>query len=166
MSLSELIDTDDMHPIDLVETLAQHHAWDFDRVTDDQIAMTVEGQWRSYSLTLAWSGPDETLRLICTYDMDLPDARLPDMLAVAHLANDLCWAGGFTFWTAQRLMVWRYGLLLSGGVGASPEQVEAMLTAAVEACERFYPAFQLVAWADRTPEEALKIAIGQAWGRA
>lgn len=166
MSLSELIDTDDMHPIDLVETLAQHHAWDFDRVTDDQIAMTVEGQWRTYSLTLAWSGPDETLRLICTYDMDLPDARLPDMLAVAHQANDLCWAGGFTFWAAQRLMVWRYGLLLSGGVGASPEQVEAMLTSAVEACERFYPAFQLVAWADRTPDEALKIAIGQAWGRA
>ena len=46
---------DDLHPIDIVETLAEHHAWEFDRVTDDQIAMAVEGQWRTYSLTLAWS---------------------------------------------------------------------------------------------------------------
>ena len=31
------------------------------------VAMAVEGQWRTYSITLAWSGFDETLRLICTY---------------------------------------------------------------------------------------------------
>jgi hypothetical protein len=57
MSLSEdFAAMDDLHPIDIVETLAEHHAWEFDRVTDDQIAMAVEGQWRTYSLTLAWSG--------------------------------------------------------------------------------------------------------------
>jgi len=64
MPLSEDLLSDEIHPIDIVETLAQHHAWEFDRVGDDQIAMAVEGQWRSYSLTLAWSGRDETLRLI------------------------------------------------------------------------------------------------------
>ncbi len=48
MSLSEqFMDVDDLHPIDIVETLAEHHAWDFDRVADDQIAMAVEGQWRT-----------------------------------------------------------------------------------------------------------------------
>ena len=48
MSLSEDYATmDDLHPIDIVETLAEHHAWEFDRVTDDQIAMAVEGQWLS-----------------------------------------------------------------------------------------------------------------------
>ena len=46
---------DDIHPIDLVEHLAEHHDWEFDRVADDQIAMAVEGQWRTYSITLAWS---------------------------------------------------------------------------------------------------------------
>jgi hypothetical protein len=56
MSLSEdYAAMEDLHPIDIVETLAEHHAWEFDRVTDDQIAMAVEGQWRTYSLTLAWS---------------------------------------------------------------------------------------------------------------
>ena len=44
---------DDIHPIDIVEVVAAHHHWDFDRLADDQIVMAVDGQWRSYSLTLA-----------------------------------------------------------------------------------------------------------------
>ena len=53
--LDHYIHSEEIHPIDIAETVATHHAWDFDRLADDQIAMTVEGQWRSYSLTLAWS---------------------------------------------------------------------------------------------------------------
>lgn len=158
--------SDDVHPIDIVETLAEHHAWEFDRVGDDQIAMQVEGQWRSYSLTLAWSGRDETLRLICTFEMEPPAARMAALYEILNLANDMVWSGGFSYWEPQGLMVWRYGLLLSGGQTAAPEQVDQMIRAAVAACERFYPAFQLVAWADRRPEEALKLAITQAYGRA
>lgn len=158
--------SDEIHPIDMVETLAEHHAWEFDRVGDDQIAMSVEGQWRSYSLTLAWSPSDETLRLLCTYEMDPPPARLPALYEVLNLANDMVWSGGFTWWPQQALMVWRYGLLLTGGQLAASEQIDQMIHAAVAACERFYPAFQLVAWADRAPADALELAITQAYGRA
>src|SRR5699024_10460775 len=73
---------DDIHPIDIVETLALHHDWDFDRLADDQIAMAVEGQWRSYSLTLAWSAREEVLRLICSFDLDLPEEKLPALYEV------------------------------------------------------------------------------------
>ncbi|MEZ5751168.1 MAG: YbjN domain-containing protein [Paracoccaceae bacterium] len=158
--------TDTIHPIDIVESLAQYHAWEFDRVADDQIAMAVEGQWRSYSLTLAWSHNDETLRLICTFDMEPPDERLGAFYEVLNLANDMSWGGGFTYWAQQRLMVWRYGLMLSGGQIAAPEQIDQMIQTAIAGCERFYPALQLVAWAERDPSEAIKLAIAQAYGRA
>lgn len=166
MPLAEDLLSDEIHPIDIVETLAEHHAWQFDRVGDDQIAMAVEGQWRSYSLTLAWSGADETLRLICTFEMDPPEDRLPELYETLNLANDQVWSGGFAYWRPQSLMVWRYGLMLGGGQMAAPEQIDRMIHAAVANCERFYPAFQLVAWADRAPEDALKIAMQQAYGRA
>ncbi len=158
--------SDEIHPIDIVETLAEHHAWEFDRVGDDQIAMAVTGQWRSYSLTLAWSGSDETLRLICTFEMEPPAARMAAFHEIINLANDMAWSGGFTYWRQQSLMVWRYGLLLTGGQIAAPEQIDQMIQSAVAACEQFYPAFQLVAWADRAPEDALKLAISRAYGRA
>ena len=83
MALSEHHLQDDIHPIDIVENLASFHDWEFDRIADDQIAMAVEGQWRTYSLTLAWSAQDETLRLICTFEMEPPDGKLPG------LRNDL-----------------------------------------------------------------------------
>ena len=114
MAQLDFIDSDDIHPIDIVESVAAHHAWDFDRLADDQIAMAVEGQWRTYSLTLAWSARDEVLRLICTFDMDPPSDRLPALYEVLNLANDQVWDGGFTFWNPQKLMVWRYGLVLAG----------------------------------------------------
>ncbi|TYB89093.1 YbjN domain-containing protein [Oceaniovalibus sp. ACAM 378] len=167
MSFSEqFLEFEDIHPIDIVENLAEHRAWEFDRVGEDQIAMAVEGQWRTYSITLAWSGHDETLRLICTFEMEPPEHRMPQIYEVLNATNDHCWAGAFTFWAAQKLMVYRYGLVLAGGQFAGPEQIDRMISAAVSSAERFYPAFQLVAWADRAPEDALQIAIAEAYGRA
>lgn len=167
MSLSEdFIHSEDLHPIDLVEHIAEHHDWDFDRVTDDQIAMAVEGQWRTYSITLAWSPVDETLRLICTFEMEPPEARLSEVYEALNHANDMCWAGAFTYWKEPKVMVYRYGLVLAGGMSASAEQIDRLIGAAVASCERFYPAFQLVAWADHGPAEAMDIAIAEAYGRA
>jgi len=166
MSLSEQLHTDDLHPIDIVEHIAEHHEWDFDRVADDQIAMAVEGQWRTYSITLAWSGYDETLRLICTFEMEPPEEKLPAVYEVLNRTNDMCWAGAFTYWTEQRLMVYRYGLVLAGGQMVVPEQIDRLIAGAVSAAERFYPAFQLVAWGDQTPEDAMQVAIAEAYGRA
>lgn len=167
MSHSEtFLASDDLHPIDIVETLAESHAWEFDRVTEDQIAMAVEGQWRTYSLTLAWSPQDETLRLICTFEMEPPPEKLPALYDVLNRCNDLVWTGAFTWWAEQKLMVWRYGLLLSGGQMASAEQIDDLIASAVLSAERFYPAFQLVGWGDRSPADAMKVAIAEAYGRA
>ena len=166
MSLAvDFLTSDDLHPIDMVETLAEHYAWEFDRVTDDQIAMAVEGQWRTYSLTLAWSPQDETLRLICTFEMQPPDNRVSALYDVLNRCNDMVWTGAFTWWAEQKLMVWRYGLVLAGGHSASAEQVDTLISGAILACERFYPAFQLVSWSDQMPVDALKIAIAEAYGR-
>ncbi|WP_306131229.1 YbjN domain-containing protein [Roseivivax marinus] len=166
MALSEQFLEEDIHPIDIVEHLAEHNDWDFDRVGDDQIAMAVEGQWRTYSITLAWSAFDETLRLICTFEMEPPAERMPALYEGLNRVNDQCWAGAFSFWAAQSLMVYRYGLVLAGGGIASPDQIDTMIAASVMSAERYYPAFQLMAWSDRTPKDALQVAIAEAYGRA
>ncbi len=73
MAQTEMFLEDEIHPIDIVEHLAEHHEWEFDRIEENQIAMAVQGQWRTYSITLAWSGFDETLRLICSFEMEPPE---------------------------------------------------------------------------------------------
>lgn len=166
MALNEHYLDEDIHPIDIVEGLAAHHDWEFDRIADDQIAMAVEGQWRTYSITLAWSGYDETLRMVCSFEMEPPEDKLPALYEVLNAVNDQCWAGAFTYWADQKLMVYRYGLLLAGGQIASADQINTLIGAAVMSAERYYPAFQLVVWGDRSAEDALQVAIAEAYGRA
>ena len=147
-------DVEDLHPIDIVETLAEERSWDFDRIADDQIAMAIEGSWRTYSVTLAWSAHDESLRLICAFDMAPPARRV-----AALIAGDV---------PRQRPLLDRRLRALArpeaDGLPLQPEsrrrrdrrrsaQITDMVRAAVAACERFYPAFQLVAWGGETPGE-------------
>jgi len=166
MAMTEQFLEEEIHPIDICEHLATHNDWDFDRVADDQIAMAVEGQWRTYSVTLAWSAYDQTLRLICSFEMEPPEDKLPLLYEGLNLANDQCWAGSFTYWKPQQLMIYRYGLVLAGEQIACAEQIDTMIMAAVLSSERYYPAFQLMIWGDQTPEEAMKVAIAEAYGRA
>lgn len=166
MALTEQYLDDEVHPIDIVENLAAHHEWDFDRISDEQIAMAVEGQWRTYSITLAWSAYDETLRLICSFEMEPLEHKLPQLYELLNSVNDQCWAGAFTYWAEQQMMVYRYGLVLAGGQDASAEQIDTMIGAAVMSAERYYPAVQLVVWGDQTPKQALQVAIAEAYGHA
>ncbi len=166
MALSEHHLQDDIHPIDIVENLASFHEWEFDRIADDQIAMAVEGQWRTYSLTLAWSDYDETLRLVCSFEMEPPEAKIPALYELINCMNDQCWAGAFSYWPDHKLMLFRYGLVLAGGQMATPEQVDAIVQAAVSNCERYYPAIQLMVWGERSAKDAMQVAIAEAYGRA
>ena len=63
-------------------------------------------------------------------------------------------------------MVYRYGLVLSGGQIASPEQIDTLISSAVSSAERYYPALQLVVYGDQSPKQALQVAIAEAYGRA
>ena len=44
MAQTEIFLEDEIHPIDIVENLAEHHEWEFDRIEENQIAMAVQGQ--------------------------------------------------------------------------------------------------------------------------
>ena len=98
--------------------------------------------------------------------MEPPAEKLPGLYALLNDVNDQCWAGAFTYWGEQQLMVYRYGLILAGGNEASPDQIDTMIGAAVRSAERYYPAMQLLVWGDKSPQQALQVAIAEAYGHA
>ena len=156
MALTEHLLDGDIHPIDLVESVAEYNEWNFDRIADDQIAMAVEGQWRTYSITLAWSSFDETLRLICSFEMEPPYEKQAILFELLNDVNEKCWAGSFSFWTEQKMMIYKYGLVLTGGQIASAEQVDCLISTAVLSSEKFYPAFQIFAWDNKDVKSTLQ----------
>lgn len=162
----QIQDLEDLHPIDLVQSLAQSREWVFERTDDDQIAVVVDGLWQQYSISLIWSERFETLRLVCSFEFSPPHTKRAALYETLNLANDSCWNGAFTYWEDQQVMAFIYGLNLAGGAVASPQQVDNMMRISVAACEKLYPAFQLVSWGDDTPKIAMLAAINDAYGRA
>lgn len=48
-----------------------------------------------------------------------------------------------------------HALLSVGGVSISGSQCKAALGSALDTCERYYPAFQFLVWADKSARELL-----------
>jgi hypothetical protein len=76
------------------------------------------------------------------------------------------WVGHFDLWTNEGMVMFRHALVLSGGVEASGKQCEALLDNALEACERYFSAFQFVVWAGKPAREALNAAMVETSGEA
>ena len=153
-------------PIRIVETIAARQRWECTRQGDDQVLLIIPGQWHNYAVTLASLASDDTLRLICSYELNPPRHRLPNLYEALNTVNDTCWAGAFNWWAENNLMIYRYALILSGGQEACFEQINTMITAAVEACERYYPALQLVTWGEQDLQQSMQVAIAEAHGHA
>ena len=115
--------------------------------------------------SINWRGDLETLHLACAFDFKVPDYRLSEMYRLIAQINEQLWLGHFDLWTQEGLVMFRHGLLLNGAI-ATPHQCEALLSAALEACERYYQAFQFVVWAGKESREALVSTMFETEGQA
>jgi len=153
------------NPIDLVEQLASTHGWTCERTNDDELTLVVAGNWTDYHVSLNWREDLEALHLACAFDFRVPDNRLAEMYRLIAQINEQLWLGHFDLWTMEGLVMYRHALLLNGSI-ATPSQCEAMLKAALEACERYYQAFQFVVWAGKESREALVSTMFETEGQA
>ena len=164
-----LIDVDadrQAHPVDMIERIATLNDWSFDRSGDDEITISVEGSWSDYHVSLTWMGELESLHLACAFDLKVPERRKPEILQLLTLVNEQLWLGHFDLWSQEGVVAYRHTLLLAGGAEASAAQCEALLEAALEACERHFQAFQFVVWAGKSAREAMEVVAFETVGQA
>jgi hypothetical protein len=153
------------NPLDLVEHIAGKHGWTMDRVGEDELTLTVSGQWTDYHVSLNWRADLETLHIACAFDAKIPDNRLNEVYRLVAQINEQLWLGHFDVWLHEGLIMYRHGLMLNGTV-ATEAQCESLFKIALEACERYYQAFQFVVWAGKESREALASSMFETEGRA
>ena len=153
------------NPLDLIEHIAGKHDWTMDRVTDDELTLTVAGQWTDYRVSFNWRGDLATLHRASPFDAKIPKTRLNEVYRLVAQINEQLWLGHFDVWISEGLIMYRHGLMLNGTV-ATDGQCEALFKAALEACERYYQAFQFVVWAGKESREALASSMFDTEGRA
>ena len=82
------------------------------------------------------------------------------------LVNEQLWLGHFDLWQAEGVIMYRNALLLTGGMEAGDRAARSDARRAVEACERYFQAFQFVIWAGKSPEDALAAVLFETAGEA
>ena len=153
------------NPVDLVEQVAQTHEWACERTNEDELTLNVAGTWTDYHVSLNWRTDLESLHIACAFDFKVPDNRLGEVYRLIAQINEQMWLGHFDLWSHEGLIMFRHGLMLNGTV-ATPSQCEALLRAGLEACERYYQAFQFVVWAGKDSRSALSSTMFETQGRA
>ena len=154
------------HPLDVVERLAALRDWMFDRAEADEMSVTVSGRWAEYNVAFTWIEDVEALHVASAFDLKVPERRRPEVMQLISLINEQLWVGHFDAWRAEHVVMFRHALLLAGGAEPTPGQCEVILKAALDACERYYQAFQFVIWAGKSAREALDAVLFETEGEA
>jgi len=165
MASAELSHSRGNSPIDLIEQIASDNDWATERTSADELTLIVAGQWSDYNVSLNWRGDLETLHIACAFDAKIPDNRQNEVYRLVAQINEQLWLGHFDVWIQEGLIMFRQGLMLNGAL-ATTGQCEALLRAALEACERYYQAFQFVVWAGKESRDALASTMFETEGRA
>jgi hypothetical protein len=166
MALIELTRDHQDNPLDVVERMAAGNNWPFERAGEDEITLVVTGRWTNYQISYTWMNDIEALHLACAFDMRVPEARLSDVQQLVAMINEQMWIGHFDIWMQNGIVMFRHALVLTGGIAASARQCEAVLGTALDASERYFPAFQFVVWAGKSAREAMDSAMFETCGEA
>jgi hypothetical protein len=155
-----------INPLEVVERVATSHDWSFERAGEDEITILVRGKWSDYQVSFTWMHDIEALHLACAFDMKVPSRRHNDLQQLVAMINEQLWIGHFDVWRQNGMVMFRHALVLTGGVSASDRQCEAVLGAALDSSERYFPAFQFVVWAGKSAREAMDSAMFETSGEA
>jgi hypothetical protein len=166
MSLIDIEQERHANPVDVIEQIASLNDWTFERAGDDEITVSISGSWSDYHVSFSWMEEREAIHLACAFDLKVPEPRKLEVMRLLSAVNEQLWIGHFDLWSEEGVVMYRQALLLSGGAEPNAQQVERLLVTAIEACERYYQAFQFVVWAGRPAAEALEGVLFETAGEA
>lgn len=155
-----------MHPVDVIEQLAEEHGWSFERIMRDEIAATVAGSAVDYHIAFSWLEEHETLHLSCAFHINVPLMRVAELVRLLALINEKLLFGHFDYWQQTEQIMYRQTLLLSGGLHPTDAQIKTLLMTALDACEAHYAACRGIVATTLSADEALRHSLFETLGNA
>ena len=75
------------NPLDIIERIAAHNHWSFDRDEEDEISISVAGGWSEYNIAFTWLAEVGALHVACAFDLKVPAARLMELASRSSMNN-------------------------------------------------------------------------------
>ena len=154
-----------LDPLDVVEHVLAAENLTFDRTEDGDLAFALAGDWKDYELWFAWRPEGDCLQLCLSMDLTVPAELRAGAQDLIAQVNPRVWLGHFELWEDGEV-IFRHGMALMTGEQPSLAQAAAMIDVAVEAADRFFPAFDFLVQGAKSPSEAIAACMFETMGEA
>jgi hypothetical protein len=152
-------------PLDVVEHVLSAENLPFDRTEDGDLAFTLGGDWKDYELWFAWRPEGDCLQLCLSLDLTVASDQRAHAHELIAQINPRVWLGHFELWEDGEI-VFRHGMTLMTNEQPSLAQAAGMIDVAVEAADRFLPAFDFLVKGAKSPSEAIAACMFETLGEA
>ncbi len=152
-------------PLDLLQCIVESRDWNFERLGDDELTLSVRGTRCDYHVSVNWRRDLTAVHVACAFDLSVPGARASEMNRLLALINEQLWLGHFDVWSGDGLVMFRNALILDDAA-ATRAQMQRLVDSALDACERHYQAFHFVVWAGKDAQEAVRSTMFETQGCA
>ncbi|MEM6683485.1 MAG: YbjN domain-containing protein [Pseudomonadota bacterium] len=166
LSQSEYHYSETNSPLDMVEHLFEANQWSFERESDDELTALVPSGWCDYQLRFFWRQSEGVLQAINMFDLKVPEAKRQQIWEALALINERLWMGHFESWAEGDALLYRHATFLDEHAALTADHAHALVQTAVGECDRFYPVFQFILWAGKSPAEAVEAAMLDTVGTA
>lgn len=158
-------------PIDVLERYFGRNGWESERHGDEEIVANVDGAWGRYELRALWREDDHVLQVVAMPGLAVPPAQRAHGYELAGRINEQLWLGHFDVWSGDGQVLFRHAALLASededsGPELSVDQAEAFVEAALDECDRYFPAFNFVIEGEHDASQALAASLIDVAGEA
>jgi hypothetical protein len=153
-------------PLDSVEQAVIAEQLPYERDENGEIHMSAPGAWRDHQIWFAWRPELDAIHICASLELKTPPNRYREVCELAARLNEKLWFGHFDVWAEDGGVLYRHAIPLPAGEVLSPVQAALLISAAREAGERFYPAFQFLIWGGKSVEESAQAAMFETAGEA
>lgn len=155
------------NPLDSVEEVLNANNWDFNRMTDEELVVSVNGTQCQYNLFFIWQDDFEALQFCCQYDLKIPADYKDKARSVLCDLNENLWLGHFEIMDQSTSPSFRHTCLFRGMKNqVTSESLQDLVDVAMAQCERHYPVFALLAGDYEVNDQTLNLAMMNTQGQS
>ena len=154
------------NPIDVVEHILNRQAYELERRSRNEVVVEIKGRWNEMLLFFSWEESMHCLHVSCLFNIEDQQKDHNKIFELLALINDDLWVGHFSYWTEQKMPVFRYSLFYNPDNKDFSIQLTHVMDIAVKECERMYPVFNVVLTKGMEPRQALYPMLLETLGQA
>lgn len=156
------------NPLDGIEELLSAHDWVFSRMNEDELFVQVTGPiGGEYRMLFVWQEDISAMQFTCQMDLSIDRAHRARAANALADINAGLWLGHFNLPSDTNVPEFCHTSLFRGMTSSSGvDHVSDLVDIAFAACERYFPAFEILAGGCTQEDEALSFALLETEGTA